>query len=84
MKIKAKIIVNQRNNDKFFKQKLHTWVNGFCTITRTVTLCECPYKVYIDDGEYGFIKVYGKNISVIRRDENEFEMDGYEIGGKHE
>ena len=79
MGIKAKIIVTQSDNDKFFKQKLHTWVNGFCTIVRTVTLCECPCKIYVDDGEYGFIKVYGKNISVIRVDRNLFEIEGYEI-----
>ena len=66
MKLKAKIYVTQRENDKFFGQKLNTYANGFCYISRTVTLAVDPHGVYTDDGEYGYIIVGGKNIPVIR------------------
>jgi hypothetical protein len=74
--MKAKIIVNQRENDRYFKQKLPTWRNGFCEIVRKVTLERDPYEVYLD-GEFGYITVYGRKIYVVRSGiESDFEIRG--------
>jgi hypothetical protein len=61
--MKAKILISQRDNDRYFKQKLPTWRNGFCEIVRTVTLERDPYDIY-QDGEFGYITVYGRKIYV--------------------
>jgi hypothetical protein len=66
MKLKARIYVTQRENDKFFKQKLPTYRDGFCYITRTVTVAVDPTGVYSEEGEYGHIVAGNKNIPVIR------------------
>jgi len=61
--MKSKIFISQRDNDKYFKQKLPTWRNGFCEIVRNVTIEPDPHGVY-EDGEWGYITVYGRKIYV--------------------
>ena len=63
--MKAKVFIVQRDNDKYFKQKLPTWRNGFCEIERNVTLEKDPHDIY-QDGEWGYITVYGRKIYVTR------------------
>jgi hypothetical protein len=48
--MKSKIFIVQRDNDKYFKQKLPTWRNGFCEIVRNVTIEKDPHDIY-QDGE---------------------------------
>lgn len=50
-KSKEKIYVSQRDNDKYFNQKLSTWRNGFCYIDRVVTRCTDPLDIYDFYGE---------------------------------
>jgi hypothetical protein len=70
----AKIHITQRDNDKYFKQKLPTWRHGFCEILRNVTLGKDPYDVY-GDGEFGTITVYGRKVYVVRNGtEGSFEI----------
>jgi hypothetical protein len=74
--MKAKIIINQRENDRYFKQKLPTWRNGFCEIVRRVTIERDPHDIYLD-GEFGYITVYGRKIYVTRSGiESDFEIRG--------
>lgn len=60
----AKIYVTQRENDKYFDQKLPTLRNGFCYIERKVTFTKDPAGIY-DEGEYGYISVKGQKIAVV-------------------
>jgi len=72
--MKAKIYITQRENDKYFNQKLPTWRHGFCEILRNVTLGKDPYDVY-GDGEFGTITVYGRKVYVVRNGtEGSFEI----------
>ena len=74
--MKAKIHITQRDNDKYFKQKLPTWRNGFCEISRNVTLENDPHGIY-EDGEFGYITAYGRKIYVTRNGaEASFEIRG--------
>lgn len=73
MKISAKIYVTQKNNDKYFDQKLPTFRNGFTYITRMVTLEDDPDGVY-DHGEYGYITVNQKKVYVLGGPD-EFEIE---------
>ena len=61
--MKAKIYITQKDNDKFFRQKLATFRNGFCYIVRNVTLITDPRNVY-EAGEYGYITVSGEKVFV--------------------
>jgi hypothetical protein len=62
--MKSKIYITQRDNDRFFKQKLPTWRNGFCYIQRKVTLESDPHDVY-PEGEYGYITIGKVKVTVI-------------------
>jgi hypothetical protein len=74
--MKSKIFINQRDNDKYFKQKMPTWRNGFCEIVRNVTIEKDPHDIYLD-GEWGYITVYGRKIYVTRAGtEFAFEIRG--------
>ena len=74
--MKSKIFINQRDNDKYFKQKMPTWRNGFCEIVRNVTIEKDPHDIYLD-GEWGYITVYGRKIYVTRAGtEFSFEIRG--------
>ena len=74
--MKSKIVITQRENDRYFKQKLPTWRNSFCEIVRNVTLEADPHNIY-QDGELGYITVYGRKIYVTRNGtESEFEIRG--------
>jgi hypothetical protein len=74
--MKSKILIIQRDNDRYFKQKLPTFRNGFCEIVRNVTIEKDPYGVY-QDGEWGYITVHGRKIYVTRNDtESAFEIRG--------
>ena len=72
----SKIIVTQKDNDKYFKQKLSTWTHGFCEINRQVTLVPDPNGVYAT-GEYGYITAGGKKLVVVGNADH-----GYEIAGR--
>lgn len=63
MKVKARIYITQRDNDKYFGQKLSTFRNGFCWIERMVTFEQDPSGVY-PEGEWGYITVAGKRVYV--------------------
>lgn len=63
MKVKAKIYITQRDNDKYFGQKLPTFRNGFCWIERMLTLEDDPSAVYFK-GEWGYITVAGQKVYV--------------------
>ena len=72
--MKAKIYITQRENDKYFNQKLPTWRHGFCEILRNVTPEKDPYDVY-QDGEFGYITVYRRKVYVVRSGtEGSFEI----------
>ena len=74
--MKTEIYITQRDNDKYFKQKLPTYKTGFCKILRNVTLEKDPYAVY-GEGEFGTITVHGQKIVVVRSDLNSsFEIQG--------
>jgi hypothetical protein len=74
--MKSKIVVTQCENDRYFKQKLPTWRNGFCEIVRNVTIEKDPHDIY-QDGEFGYITVYGRKIYVTRNGiQSEFEIRG--------
>jgi hypothetical protein len=74
--MKSKIVITQRENDRYFNQKLPTWRNGFCEIVRNVTIEKDPYDIY-QNGELGYITVYGRKIYVTRNGtESEFEIRG--------
>ena len=76
LQMKSKIFIVQRDNDKYFKQKLPTWRNGFCEIVRNVTIEKDPHDIY-QDGEWGYITVYGRKIYVTRSGtEFAFEIHG--------
>ena len=62
--MKARIYITQRDNNRYFKQKLPTFRNGFCYIERKVTLGADPDEVYAA-GEFGYITVNGIKIEVI-------------------
>lgn len=59
--MKSKIFVIQRENDKYFKQKLPTWRNGYCEIMRNVTVEPDPHNVY---DNWGTIEAYGQKLFV--------------------
>jgi len=63
--MKSKIFVIQRENDKYFKQKLPTWRNGFCEIMRSVTVEPDPHNVY---DCWGTIEAYGQKLFVYAND----------------
>jgi len=67
--MKSEIYITQRDNDKYFNQKLSTYKTGFCKIVRNVSLEQDPYAVY-GVGEYGTITVYGQKVVVVRSDLN--------------
>jgi hypothetical protein len=74
--MKAKIHITQRENDKYFKQKLPTWRNGFCEISRNVMFENDPHGIY-QDGEFGYITVYCRKVYVTRNGtESSFEIRG--------
>ena len=74
--MKSKIFITQRDNDKYFKQKMPTWRNGFCEIVRNVTIEKDPHNIYLD-GEWGYITVHGRKIYVTRAGtEFAFEIRG--------
>jgi len=70
--MKAKIFIRQKDNDKYFKQKLPTWRNGFCEIVRNVTLEPDPSNVY-EEGEWGYIVVNKQKVYVFG-DGDSFEI----------
>lgn len=70
--MRSKIYITQRDNDRFFNQKLPTYRNGFCYIERNVTLTDDPGEVY-PAGEYGFIAVKNAKVFVIKTG-NSFEI----------
>lgn len=72
MKVKAKIYVTQKENDKYFAQKLPTFRNGFCYIERIVTLEKDPSEVY-SEGEWGYITA-GKQKIFVCGSGTEFEI----------
>ena len=72
MKTATTIHVTQRDNDRYFAQKLPTFRNGFCKINRIVTFVADPHEVY-GEGEYGYITVAGKKVFVCGSD-NSFEI----------
>ena len=74
MKLRAMIYITQRDNDKFFGQRLHTYAHGFCYVNKVVTLAVDPNGVYTDEGEYGHILAGGKNIPVIRTGTGDYEI----------
>jgi hypothetical protein len=47
----SKIYITQRDNDKYFKQKLPTLRSGFTYIERKITFFPDPNGVY-DEGEW--------------------------------
>jgi hypothetical protein len=59
----SEIHITQRDNDRYFKQKLPTWRNGFCTIERKVTFVPDPSNVY-EEGEWGYITVNKQKVFV--------------------
>lgn len=61
--VKAKIYITQRDNDKYFRQKLPTFRSGFCYIERVVTFSPDPHQVYGED-EYGYILIAGSKVEV--------------------
>lgn len=71
--MKAKIYVTQRDNDRYFKQKLPTFRNGFCYIERSVTLTNDPDEVYTE-GEYGYITV-GTSKVIVNKSGDSFEIN---------
>lgn len=60
----AKIYITQKDNDKYFDQKLGTYRNGFCYISRKVVLVDDPAEIYTNS-DYGYIVVKGKQVTVI-------------------
>jgi len=67
-----RIYITQRDNDKYFAQKLPTFRNGFCWINRKVTFVVDPSGVYFE-GEYGYITVKGQKVFV-NASGDEFEI----------
>jgi hypothetical protein len=59
----SEIHITQRDNDKYFKQKLPTFRNGFCKIQRKVTFEADPNEVY-EDGEWGYFVVNQQRVYV--------------------
>ena len=70
--MKSRIYVTQEDNDKYFKQKLPTFRNGFCYITRVVTLEPDPSGAFAE-GEWGYITV-GKQKVYVYGDQISFEI----------
>jgi hypothetical protein len=75
--MKSKIFINQNENNKYFKQKLPTWRNGYCEIMRNVTILPDPYNVY---DNWGTIEAYGQKLFVYA-DNYEGEEKLWEISG---
>lgn len=69
-----KIYVTQKDNDKYFSQKLSTFRNGFTRITKKVTFESDPDEVY-GEGEFGYITVGSQKIYV-NSSGKEFEIYG--------
>ncbi len=69
-----KIYVTQKDNDRYFSQKLSTMRNGFTRISKKVTFEADPSEVY-DEGEFGYITVGSQKIYV-NASGNEFEIYG--------
>jgi len=63
--MKSKIYIIQQENDKYFKQKLPTWRNGYCEIVRSVTVEPDPDNIY---DNWGYITVYGQKLFVYAHD----------------
>jgi hypothetical protein len=70
-----KIYVTQRDNDRYFSQKLSTSRNGFTRISKKVTFEADPNEVY-DEGEFGYITIGSQKIYVNSSGNNEFEIYG--------
>jgi hypothetical protein len=70
-----KIYVTQRDNDRYFSQKLSTFRNGFTRISKKVTFEADPSEVY-DEGEFGYITIGSQKIYVNASGNNEFEIYG--------
>lgn len=68
--MKAKIYITQRDNDRYFKQKLPTFRNGFCYIERNVTLEQDPNNCF---DQWGYITVNNTKVFV-HGDETGFEI----------
>lgn len=68
----AKIFVTQKDNDRFFNQKLHTYRNGFCYINRKVTMSKDPYEIW---DFYGTVKTPNGNKIVYSNDGVNWEFD---------
>lgn len=69
-----KIYVSQKENDRYFDQKLSTSRNGFTYISKKVAFEADPHEVY-SEGEWGYITVSGKKIYV-NGDRDTFEIYG--------
>lgn len=69
-----RIYVTQKENDRYFDQKLSTSRNGFTVISRKVTFEADPNDVY-PEGEWGYITASGKKIWV-NGDGDTFEIYG--------
>jgi hypothetical protein len=69
----SKIYITQRNNDKYFNQKLPTLRNGFTYINRKITFVPDPNGVY-DEGEWGYFVVNGQKVYVHSGDGDSFEI----------
>jgi hypothetical protein len=74
--ITAKIYITQADNDKYFGQKLPTWRDAFCYISRKVTLMSDPDEIY-DDGEYGILKTQNGQALIVTGD----PKTGMDVGG---
>jgi hypothetical protein len=70
--MKSRIYITQKDNDKYFKQKLPTFRNGFCYIERVVTFEQDPTNSF-DEGEWGYITVSKQKVFVFG-DKNSFEI----------
>lgn len=70
----AKIYITQRDNERYFSNKFPTARDGFCYITRKVTIIPDPQEIW-DDGEYGIIKASGKTL-IVTGEPEEMEIWG--------
>lgn len=69
-----KVYITQKENDRYFDQKLSTSRNGFTYLNRKVTFETDPHDIY-SEGEWGYIIVSGKKIYV-NGDGDTFEIYG--------
>ena len=74
--MKVKLFVTGSQNYMYFKNKLPTRRWDYCETARTVTIVPDPVNVY-QDGEYGFVTVFGRKIFV-KCDGSHWEIVGAE------